>query len=260
MIIDWRRHALPCLASIVVGLTQPACAQPPSGPAPYPSQEADWPGEGAVRLFDYMRQNRLSFWARRSVDKNSVVFFGDSLTGGWTSLQQDFPGLKVSNRAIGGDVTRGMLFRFQEDVVDLAPRALVMLAGSADLSALEPPEIAIRNIQRMLAILRQHDKTALVILCTVPPRDNPAAPVEPRQIDRLNAGLQALAAASPHVQLLDLHALMAKQGELDPSLFAADRLHLNSAGYRVWKQALTPLLVNAGLFSIATRSQPPSQP
>lgn len=255
---EWRRRLLCGIIALSACLPQAVSAAALIGPSAYPPRDADWPGEGAVRLFEYMKQNRQTFWSRRLIDKHSVVFFGDSLTGGWSTLQSDFPDTKVVNRSIGGDVTRGMLFRFQEDVVDLSPRAIVILAGSADLSALQPPEMAVRNIRRMLDILREQEPTALVVLCTVPPRDNPLAPVDASQIDQLNAGLRALAKSSSHSRLLDLHALMSTPTGLDPSMFAPDRLHLSPAGYRAWQKALTPILVNAGLTSVS--AEPPKTP
>jgi lysophospholipase L1-like esterase len=44
-------------------------------------------------------------------------------------LAKDFPNLKVANRGISGDVTRGVWYRLPEDVLDLEPSAIVLLIG-----------------------------------------------------------------------------------------------------------------------------------
>lgn len=60
--------------------------------------------------------------------RDGAVFLSDSITQGWgNTLGGSFPGLKVANRGISGDTTRGMLLRLKEDVLALEPRAVVLL-------------------------------------------------------------------------------------------------------------------------------------
>jgi lysophospholipase L1-like esterase len=62
------------------------------------------------------------------------VFLGDSITQGWNDLASAFPDMKVANRGInGGDTTRGVLIRLQDDVLSLDPAAIVLLIGTNDL-------------------------------------------------------------------------------------------------------------------------------
>ena len=67
-----------------------------------------------------------------SPDPERVVFFGDSHIGGW-HLYEYFPGKPYVNRGIGGQTTAQMLVRFREDVIDLKPRAVLILGGSNDV-------------------------------------------------------------------------------------------------------------------------------
>src|SRR5688500_3811924 len=104
-----------------------------TGPSPYPTQSADWPGEGVIRVFGWMKTNRESFWKQREQKRGAWVLAGDSLLGNWRTSQQDLEPRNTANRAIGGDVSRGLLFRFQEDVLDLHPSGIVLLIGGNDL-------------------------------------------------------------------------------------------------------------------------------
>ena len=213
-----------------------------SGPMPYPTRTTDWPGQGAIRVFDYMNQNRAYFWTQRDKMQGAVVFAGDSLTGGWRDLEQAFAGVKVANRGIGGDVSRGLLFRFQEDVLALQPKAIVLLIGSADLSAQQATTDTVANLQLMLGMARQQSGNVPVVLCTIPPRNNPQAKVPLAQVTDLNDKLRQVAAQHERVYLLDLFHLLAKaDGGPDERYFHADQLHINEAGYRVWRTALQPL-------------------
>ena len=54
-----------------------------------------------------------------------VIFVGDSITAGW-SLDRAFPGKGYINRGIGGQTTSQVLVRFRQDVIDLAPAAVVI--------------------------------------------------------------------------------------------------------------------------------------
>jgi lysophospholipase L1-like esterase len=106
---------------------------------PDPKNEAAWPGKGPIRAFDFMVGERKAFWAQRRNDQGAVVFVGDSLTGGWKNLAKDFPKLKVANRGLGGDTSRGALFRFREDALALNPKAVVIEIGNNDLTAMGSP-------------------------------------------------------------------------------------------------------------------------
>jgi len=207
-----------------------------------------------------MPENRRAFWLQRTQKLGSVVFAGDSLVAGWRSLGNDFPALPTANRGIGGDVSRGLLFRFQEDVLDLHPRAIVVLIGTNDLSARQAPAGTLFNIAAMLDLARRHDARVPVVLCTLPPRAHRDAPVEPARLAELNAGIQALAAGRAGVTVVDLfEPFSAVDGSIDAHYFAADRLHLSAAGYARWRSVLAPVLAALPL-AVAANPGPASAP
>jgi lysophospholipase L1-like esterase len=229
--------------------TASLAAGPSQGPTPYPSRAQDWPGQGVIRVFDWMKDNRAHFWRERERKQGSLVFVGDSLTGNWRKLQDYFPSVTVANRGIGGDVSRGVLFRFQEDVLDLNPKAIVLLIGTNDLTAKQSARDTLANIDAILALAAKHVPHAPVVLCTVPPSANPKAPVDEQERKILNAGLRAMAAQDDLVALADLYAAtVTLEGEADPKWFKPDLLHLNEAGYEQWKASLKPALREHGVL------------
>jgi lysophospholipase L1-like esterase len=217
-----------------------------SGPSPYPAAAADWPGEGVIRVFGWMKTNREGFWRQRQQKQGAWVLAGDSLLGNWRTSQRDLEPRNTANRAIGGDVSRGLLFRFQEDVLDLHPSGIVLLIGGNDLSALQPTDQTARNIGRMLDAIRAQNPALPVILCTLPPRDSPKAPIKHSELVKLNASIKKLAAEHKNVELLDLFPLFETDGgQPKPELFTADRLHISPAGYKVLSDALNAKLESA---------------
>ena len=113
-----------------------------------PATDEGLPGSGPIRRYDWFKnlwQKKRSGWAKDvEKDQNALVFLGDSITQGWgPEMGNAFPGVKVANRGISGDTTRGMLIRLQEDVLSLNPEGVVMLMGTNDLEErAEPKTIA----------------------------------------------------------------------------------------------------------------------
>jgi len=107
--------------------------------------------------------DRRTFWFHSvEADQEAIVFFGDSITQGWSELlEPSFPGLKVANRGISGDTTRGMLIRLDEDVIALNPSAVVMLMGTNDLAENATPEQIAGNVRLIIDALHDHNSISL---------------------------------------------------------------------------------------------------
>ncbi|CAN5440803.1 SGNH/GDSL hydrolase family protein [soil metagenome] len=220
-----------------------SAAQSRDGPTPYPADEAAWPGKGVIRTFGWMTDNRKSFWKRRAEDRCAVVFVGDSLIGGWSTLKADFPSLKVANRGIGGDVSRGVRFRLQEDVLDLAPKAVVLLVGTNDLSTRQDVGITASNIESIVDEIDRAKPGTPVVLLNVLPRNDPNSRIDANEVPKLNRLLASLATAHPSVTLVDTNAaFIGADGQQDTRLFKPDQLHLAPDGYVRLRDTVAPAL------------------
>src|SRR6202167_3262259 len=104
--------------------------------------------------------------------ENRVVFFGDSITDIW-HLDEYFPGKPYLNRGIGGQTTPQMLVRFRQDVIDLHPKAVLILAGTNHIAGNTGP-MRLEDIEADFASLaelaRAHD--VKVIYASVLPVHN----------------------------------------------------------------------------------------
>ncbi|MEZ5384197.1 MAG: GDSL-type esterase/lipase family protein [Prosthecobacter sp.] len=218
----------------------------------YPSVEAEagLPGEGALRRYEGLVKRWPEFRAKWSQqvaqDQGAVVFLGDSITQGWgADFKGKFTGMKLANRGIGGDTTRGMLIRLKEDVLSLNPAAIVMLLGTNDIEVGLEPEIIGRNFAAILAAIKAHSPSVPVVLC----RMFPSSPEKsrPREtIEKVNALYEAAVKGDPQVTVLDTWTLFADAtGNADPRWFK-DLLHLNPEGYARWAAALHPLFATLG--------------
>lgn len=168
-----------------------------------------------------------------------VIFFGDSITDAW-HLDQYFPGKEYINRGIGGQTTPQMLVRFREDVINLQPAVLVVLAGTNDIAGNTGPmtldEIE-ENYASIAELARVHN--IHVIFSSVLPvhnyteRSNNTFPTRsPSKILALNEWLKKYCATNKLIYLDYFSAMVDGQGFLRKEL-AEDGLHPNDAGYKI---------------------------
>jgi lysophospholipase L1-like esterase len=217
-----------------------------------PTDESGLPGEGALRRYDaYVKrwQDARSQWSRQiEQDQHAVVFLGDSITQGWgTAFRDKFPGMKLVNRGIGGDTTRGMLIRLQEDVLALNPSAIVLLMGTNDIEVGVEPEAIARNFQKIITAIKAHNPKTPIVLCRIFPSS--ASKHRPAEtINRVNALFDAAVKGDPQVTVVDTWTLFAEpNGDANPKWFP-DLLHLNPVGYDRWAAALRPIFATLGFM------------
>ncbi len=215
---------------------------------PYPeAQEALWPGKGPIRTFGWQDGIRRRYHARRVQDANAVFFIGDSLVEGWRTIEKDLAPLKIANRGVGGDTSRGCLFRFPLEVIAHQPAAVVIACGGNDLTAHGKPEHCLENVEAMIGMTRKHDRRVPVVVMNVPAMGNPKAPLQPGSHEKLNAGLKALAERGKCL-FVDRYALsIDADGRQDLAQFAPDRIHYSKKGYEKLAKAVREVLTDKTL-------------
>ena len=171
--------------------------------------------------------------------EDRVVFMGDSITQGW-KLDESFPGKHYINRGISGQTSPQMLVRFRQDVIDLKPRVVVILAGTNDVAGNTGP-MTLDQIEGNIVSMAEIAKAnrIRVVLCSVLPSfDFPWAPgLEPApKIAAVNAWMKDYAAHNGHVYVDYYSALKDDRGGLPPTL-SKDGVHPLPAGYAI----MTPL-------------------
>jgi lysophospholipase L1-like esterase len=218
--------------------------------AAYPFDEKS-PGVGPLRnevaFQNLWRARRAQFATRKDKQQHALVFLGDSITQGWgDDFGRRFPELKVANRGISGDTTRGLLARVDADVLALNPRAIILLIGTNDIALKVPPEGIADNVKLLLAKIAAHDAKIPIILCEVMPSSGKQRrPTD--LIRKLNELLAEIARGNEQVTVLDTYTLFANSnGEAKPEEFP-DLVHPNDIGYAKWRAALWPLLATLGL-------------
>lgn len=223
-------------AAVDFGKIAGPLAQPPSNQC-----SGAGPMQSGIWFRNLWLERRTAWDQAKAADQGAVVFFGDSITQGWGSLAQDFPTLKVANRGISGDTTRGLLTRIQGDVLDVHPRAVSMLIGTNDLDQGGTPETIAANMKAIVAALHKADPKMPIVLNKVMPRGPKPSRNFAELIPKLNELYAAAFKDDPLVTFHDTFALFVNgQGSVNKDEFP-DFLHPNGAGYAKWTAALAPI-------------------
>lgn len=184
---------------------------------------------------DWAEYYRYSSANAELTTRPDVVFMGNSITDGWAKKRPEFfTNNNFVGRGISGQTTAEMLSRFQSDVVNLAPKAVVILAGTNDVAQNNGPislQHAAENIFSMCDIARYNGITP--IICSVVPcaRFKWRPEVMPSQlIIELNEILRAYAKKNK-ITYIDYHSALANaEGGLNPEL-SYDGCHPTLYGY-----------------------------
>jgi len=240
--------ALVLMAVSEVGLAQTSA--PAAGAAAQTPTAVTAQGSKAkMELDDARMKAQLEDWAQlgryRAADaalpaeeKGRVVFYGDSITDAWgRSVGTFFPGKPYVNRGISGQTTPQMLVRFRQDVVDLHPEAVVILAGTNDIAGNtgpSTPEMTEDNFKSMVEIAKANG--IRVILASVTPVATypwrPEIADVPAKIEALNAWLKDYCAREKLTYLDYWTAMAGPDGGMKPGI-SLDGVHPNAAGYAI---------------------------
>lgn len=172
-----------------------------------------------------------------------IVFMGNSITEGWEDANPSFfIDNPYINRGISGQTTPQMLLRFQQDVVDLHPKAVVILAGTNDIAGNTGP-MTLEQIRDNILSMVQLAKANGIhpIVCSVlPAYDYPWQPgLQPNvKIPKLNQLLKEMT-DKQGVMYLDYFSAMADDRNGLPEAYTTDEVHVTKEGYVVMEKLVS---------------------
>ena len=188
--------------------------------------------------------------------ENRVVFYGNSITDFWINIMPEFfEGKSYIDRGISGQTTPQMLVRFRQDVINLKPMAVVILAGINDINGNTGPstlEMIEDNIKSMSELAKASN--IKVIIASVLPCDSiyvrpDLHPAE--KVLQLNVWLKKYASENECIYLDYFPGLANEKNGLKRE-YTEDGIHPNKAGYEV----MAPLADEAVRQALAIGGNP----
>jgi lysophospholipase L1-like esterase len=179
----------------------------------------------------------------RAHPAGSTVFYGSSTIRLWPDLNAHFPTIDALNLGFGGSTLAACAWHFERLVVPAHPRALILYAGDNDLGEGQSPEAVYLFFCALMEKKERFLPDVPLSFISIKP-----SPARWSLIESIRAANRAIATEIkrlPHCSFLDLSAAMlTESGQPRPELYEDDALHLNAAGYAVWRTELARHLFN----------------
>jgi lysophospholipase L1-like esterase len=242
------RLAACLLAALLAAVCRPAAADDGAKAASAPQKQQPAPKAvapmdlGALMRMHY--DNRVRSFREQNAVYRNVVLLGDSITEGF-DVPTYFPGRRVINRGIGGDVIgnalpeedhRGVLRRLDESVFHSAATDVFLMIGINDLGSGREPEVMAEGYRDLLQQLKSQAPLVRVHVQSLLPTRGEFAKHNAPVLD-FNQRIKKLAEEFGY-DYLDIHRLMADdQGELKAE-YTGDGLHLNAEAYKQWQSEI----------------------
>lgn len=200
-----------------------------------------------ANLARYKDDNATILNARKKTD---VVFMGNSITEGWAKSHPEFfSENNYTGRGISGQTTSQMLLRFQNDVVALKPKLVVISGGTNDIAqntGAYDPDFTFNNIKAM-ADIAQSNGINVIIASVLPATAFPwrkDITDAVQKVDALNVRLKQYSHASK-LTFADYNTAMRNEkGGMREGL-SKDGIHPNAAGYAIMEPIIKKAIQNA---------------
>ncbi len=173
-----------------------------------------------------------------------IVFTGSSSITFWSTLEQDMAPLPVINRGFGGSHMHDVVVYAPRIVNAYRPRAVVLFAGTNDLSGSKP-----KTAQEVYDGYRAFVEVVHAALPATPIYYISITPTPSRwkywpSVQEVNRLICAHTQTDARLHFIDLTpVILGPDGQPDRNLFRIDRLHPNPKGYAVWTAAIKPILL-----------------
>ena len=168
-----------------------------------------------------------------------VLFVGSSSIRLWDSLEQDFQALPiVTKRGFGGSRLSDCSEHVSKLVLPYKPRLVIVYAGDNDLAEGATPADVLTSFKRFVeAVHRELPETRIAYLSIKPSPLRAALIAQAKDTNKL---IQTYSGTVPNLDYIDIYSKMVDaDGRPRPELFGPDMLHLNRAGYALWRREIS---------------------
>ena len=170
-----------------------------------------------------------------------VVFVGSSSIRLWNDLEREFGSEGIVKRGFGGSRLADCARYAAQLVVQYKPRMVVVYAGDNDLAeGATPDEVLASYVDFVRQVRSALPETRIAYLSIKP---SPSREALMPQAIQTNELIEAFSKGDPKLDFIDVYSRMLDgKGRPRAELFLADSLHLNAAGYAIWKAAIAERL------------------
>ena len=190
----------------------------------------------AEEIAEFATADRLHF-----PRPGGVVFVGSSSIRMWPHLAADFPGVNVIQRGFGGSELSDVVYRAPRIVIPYKPALVILYAGDNDLANGRSPQDVLSRFKSFVGLV--HGALPRTRIAFVSIKPSLARVSLLGQMKDANALVRKYIDGRPGLTYVDVFTpMLTATGQPRPELLAADSLHMNAAGYSLWRRRLSPLV------------------
>lgn len=181
-----------------------------------------------------------------------VLFVGSSSIRLWDGLEQAFvqPARAVLKRGFGGSRMADVAALADRLVLPYRPRLVVVYAGDNDLAEGRTPQQVLESFDSLVGQVRQALPGTRIAYVSIKPSPLRAALMP--AVRETNALIAEHARTTPGLDYIDVFTpMLGADGRPRAELFREDALHLNEAGYALWREVIASHLPATGAAPLA---------
>lgn len=186
-----------------------------------------------------------------TIQESDIVFVGDSIIEMLDVKQLQLPSYRIYNRGIISDKSAGVLMSFDDRVLALRPKVVVLLIGSNDICDGYLIKQIKQNIEDIILKLKKAKIQFVLLTCLPPCYDYSAKHVDPiygncrniLKMQELNQEIISFEKRYDHVHVVDAFHIYANEKLSLDSKDTLDGVHLTPMAYEKLFKVLKPLLI-----------------
>ncbi len=172
-----------------------------------------------------------------SEEQERIVFTGSSSIRFWKDIGRYYPEQQIINTGFGGSEMSDLQYYLEQAVLRFSPSKVFIYEGDNDINSKRPIPLIMEQTQQVIKAIGQQYPNCQIFLISAKP--SLARWHLKKEYQKLNQAFKKYAESKNNCQYIDIWQVMLnKQGEVIPSIFIEDGLHMNKAGYDLWDSVI----------------------
>ena len=177
----------------------------------------------------------------RQPPKNANLFVGSSSIRLWRTIDSDFPKNAILNRGFGGSNLVDLEGYIPRIVTKYAPAKIFIYSGENDIAEGVTAQETLERFQKVFTKIRESLPNVPIVFISIKPSESRWAQFQTQK--EANQLIKSYLQTQPNAEFINIVGKMLLRGKPNPSLFIADKLHMNRKGYETWMKKVKKYLL-----------------
>jgi len=189
--------------------------------------------------FEEFIQNFVAHDAKNSFPENAILFVGSSSVRFWTTAEA-FPGQQIINRGFGGSHMSDLIYYYETIVKPYKPSKVFIYEGDNDIGSGKSAEQVLADFETFFRLAQaDFPSTQFLVLAIKPSKLRwDSWPM----MEQANELIREYTIGDANLVYVDVASPLLGDDGQPKDVFVEDGLHLNKAGYELWRDTVAPYL------------------